>query len=582
MARLSNYDFVERLKKILNRNDVIYQNPAVILSNKKEFCYYTGTNLLVSPVGVIKSLIYDKYIETNLTKGWYAQWNPEESSIETGWNAYKTFTKSCVEISDSFKSIPYGAMLIMDNSDNLKNTCGIYVGNSKVIEVTNTWNANTIIESHIDTAGNRSYDSTRAGKWLQWGKINEIEYMYSPAEDIEAAVGEEDGTSVVTYEGKVITGELHSVNSGYSPNSLYNCMVYQGDNTIEVRPSYPDLGIYTTVINSGNKYYIGDTSGVCYNNSDKINNRNIEGVNALYYLECLKSQALDRLTFGNEKRSRLANCVGYARGRVFELWGQLIDNKFILSGDTGYVIPAYDNKVIQGDIYIPVKHGSGTHIPNTHAKNFTANWPRVDGFGVGNDPRVGSIACWGSSKYGHVAFVEAVMNRGLKDEYIIVSESGWSKTGAKNVAWTKKIAKNNYLGTYSYASGYNLNGFCYTPLCQVFEDLPTAAAVSGPIVLAWDEVTIEDIEKMYTVNETLANTRVTKELKVGDKVVVEWFGYKDPAADEKDISKRINISGAEGKILKIVNGKPYKYAISTDGKNICGYFDRKALALLEK
>ena len=119
------------------------------------------------------------------------------------------------------------------------------------------------------------------------------------------------------------------------------------------------------------------------------------------------------------KGSVLANCVGYAFGRVAELMGKFIK--------IGY---SYGNK------------------PYSAHKWYGAK----DGLPRGKTPKLGAVACWekNDGKSGHVALVEKIHSDGSWTS----SESSYKGTAFRN----KKYPKS------SYRAGFKFQGFIYPPI----------------------------------------------------------------------------------------------------------------------
>lgn len=112
--------------------------------------------------------------------------------------------------------------------------------------------------------------------------------------------------------------------------------------------------------------------------------------------------------------SVLANCVGYAWGRIYELSGQR---------------PAM---------------GKG------HAKTL---WDYNDGYTKTQEPSAGDIATWTGGDFGHVAVVEHVHDNGDID----ISESDYYRDGSGYA--TKTLTK---ASGYDYGSGLSFQGFQQT------------------------------------------------------------------------------------------------------------------------
>lgn len=123
---------------------------------------------------------------------------------------------------------------------------------------------------------------------------------------------------------------------------------------------------------------------------------------------------------GSEK-SALANCVGYAWGRVAEI----TKNPLIKIGFNAM---------------------SGTHPVDAHHWITYAN---NVGFKSGMTPKVGAVACWRNSANtsGHVAVVEQINDNGT----IVVSESSY-----KGYIWRESLLSKTY-----YKKNLIFQGFIY-------------------------------------------------------------------------------------------------------------------------
>jgi len=122
---------------------------------------------------------------------------------------------------------------------------------------------------------------------------------------------------------------------------------------------------------------------------------------------------------GNQTRSVLPNCVGYAWGRAYEI--------------------------------------TGTR-PSLSRGNGNTFWGNTgDGYARGQTPRLGAIACWNNGSHGHVAVVEAIHG-----DMITISESHWG--GPRFETRTIMANGSDYLS--------NFQGFIYigdfAPPAQAF------------------------------------------------------------------------------------------------------------------
>ncbi|MBQ8922349.1 MAG: CHAP domain-containing protein [Oscillospiraceae bacterium] len=123
----------------------------------------------------------------------------------------------------------------------------------------------------------------------------------------------------------------------------------------------------------------------------------------------------------NGSKLPFQNCVFYALGRFFELWGVCLSS--------------------------------------TNAENFIESAKR-QGLKTGNEPKPGAVIVWAKGKTGdssdgagHVAIVEQIN----ADGSIVTSESGWS---ADKAFWTKT---RKHDGNWGQSASYRFIGFVYPP-----------------------------------------------------------------------------------------------------------------------
>jgi surface antigen len=114
--------------------------------------------------------------------------------------------------------------------------------------------------------------------------------------------------------------------------------------------------------------------------------------------------------------SVLPNCTGYAWGRWRELLGK-------------------DPKLSTG-----------------HARNW---YGYLDGYSRGKVPALGAVACWGGTKYGHVAIVESI-----GPNYIMVSQSNYGGAAFEYVRCNRQPGG----GYTSHLGNTAFQGFIYIPI----------------------------------------------------------------------------------------------------------------------
>ena len=103
---------------------------------------------------------------------------------------------------------------------------------------------------------------------------------------------------------------------------------------------------------------------------------------------------------------------------------------------------------------------TGGAMPNLSLGNAEEWFGKADGYGRGQTPKLGAVACWrngqvgvASDGAGHVAIVEVIN----EDGSIVTSESGW---GASRTMWTEHRQND---GNWGQVSPYIFQGFIYIP-----------------------------------------------------------------------------------------------------------------------
>lgn len=303
----------------------------------------------------------------------------------------------------------------------------------------------------------------------------------------------------------------------------------------------------------------------------------------------------------------LPNCTGWVATRVLQLmivtglaksdnpihwpnnWDGLGQNP-----SNEYSIYDVSNLVDSGNAeqfyslwpWVTRAHGSGS---NTGACAML----RGQGWNVSSKPRVGSICCWGGG-YGHVAFVEKIIDEGTDNEAIIVTESGfygsqYYRNGIRNIVWFSKYYKKN---NWDCGSGHYFRGFCYTPLCDLIQAYPTSTGeidtapvtvtidINEPDQSVWDQY-YADVEKQKEFAAYGTNGEWLDNLKKNDKVEVQWLGGNEKL---DGTGKPLNKMGLQA-IIKKNWGQEYKYQYEVGLKNgakvdTVGFFDRGSLKKL--
>lgn len=132
------------------------------------------------------------------------------------------------------------------------------------------------------------------------------------------------------------------------------------------------------------------------------------------------------LVIDRKSGSVLPNCTGWAWGRMYSLIGKR-----------------------------PL-------LPKTDAKTW---YPAFEGYARGQKPALGAVACWGGTRFGHVAIVESI-----GPDYIMCSQSNYDGTRWELVKCIR--------GGSGYISGMGntaFQGFIYCPVKF------TAQAIGGEI-----------------------------------------------------------------------------------------------------
>jgi len=282
----------------------------------------------------------------------------------------------------------------------------------------------------------------------------------------------------------------------------------------------------------------------------------------------------------------IANCVGWAQGRVLEVWNRALEIGYITynSSDGKYYIK---DKPITG--YVRDKyHLTGPLPPPYNAVQFYDYWPTNEGWSKSDEnnvtaavPKVGALICWGAdySKHGHpghIAFVEAVYNVGKDDEEIVISESSAATSGTQwlvKLTTLKRGGKNNQ-NPYKVYSDHKFRRFLYSPVCQLSSANSLNDLDEGTINASKRELTPDEQAGLAAARFNLLGYSVAKDLPIGGKVRVVGLGYKQPEGSDR-LADRINNLGVGGIISIKENSKyTYRYGVATkdDPKTIIGYY----------
>lgn len=223
----------------------------------------------------------------------------------------------------------------------------------------------------------------------------------------------------------------------------------------------------------------------------------------------------------------LANCVGYASGRLNEIINEI-------RGTTGCTYKTL----------------------NCNAENFIERAKKA-GLEIGQEPKVGAIGCAqkgatlsGSDGAGHVWIVEKVNSK----TSIYTSESGY---GSK-AFWNQ--TRENKNGRWGLNSNYKFRGFIYLP-----EDVQK--------VIDTETQVIDPIPELVKPEPTPINpTPVPASLKVGDKVKIIGTG-NGSSYGKSNTAYGI---GWTRQILKIWEGRPYPYQVG-NSTGTTGFYKAGAL-----
>lgn len=311
---------------------------------------------------------------------------------------------------------------------------------------------------------------------------------------------------------------------------------------------------------------------------------------------------------GNPHMGCLPNCTSWAAARVLEL---MLATGLAAEPGPNQInsISAYtDIKTsvspqLGGEKKYNIKFISNNLLAQGDASSWFNDWPSASnlgstrnywknlGWGTGQEPRAGAVACWGIDNR-HVAFVEKVLSNGD----IVVTESG------RNNANTNKRFASFRLVKKSDNYGYGFSGFCYTPLCDL---LTTSTITYDPVNEEYTQTTttqtivIDTSQPSFPTPEDEEEKRKQEEFSMydadgelqyniqkGSKVRVIRFGN----TKIDGTGNKINKNGLIGYIIKdwgLDYSHQYEVGIEvSDSKGnpafkSVGFFDRRALTKLE-
>ena len=231
--------------------------------------------------------------------------------------------------------------------------------------------------------------------------------------------------------------------------------------------------------------------------------------------------------------SVLPNCVGWANARTIELL-YLTDTR------------------------------NGTKPPACNAVNFIDRWPSA--WSTGQTPKPGAVMCWSVKNGwapGHVAVVEEIFNYGQSDEYVIYSQSSYSRDALSWLAGTGVAYKKNNYNIY----GLNFRGFCYSPACDSIDN-GILTEVNIPVVNATEEQkqAYENASKAY-------GSEIKRELVVGNKGEIQWLGNTKQDGTGKSVNNLNVIANVK---YVFDSATKYRHEVAIKGNTI-GYYKREDL-----
>lgn len=312
--------------------------------------------------------------------------------------------------------------------------------------------------------------------------------------------------------------------------------------------------ILSTYLTDKNKYYIG-MSGYKHNSIKKD-------------WTGKKTLATYIYTPGN---MILPNCVGYSRGRIYELLrGKCLPGQ--ANGVGMYKVTPFNGSGLGPPMSVDDEKNP-LHLTKLYLDK-TGKYGIKDGiWGTGNankDPVLpGCILSWAKKGGGpgHTAFVEAIFNYGKKTEYIVASEF-WYANYSPGYGRVYIIKKHGPNGLYAYSGNYkDKPNIGYSPLCSF-------NGVSPVLYLDYKTPSKDQQEAYNAVTQAITNGNMP--LAIGDKVKIQGYGNEKTNGDGGKINCLLGI----GYVTKIGDsGLAYPYLVSSkvSGGKIIGYFTRSGL-----
>ena len=267
----------------------------------------------------------------------------------------------------------------------------------------------------------------------------------------------------------------------------------------------------------------------------------------------------------------LPNCVGYAHGRVREIWGRAAEKKVIKKDSSGWYLTSTGRR-ITGEVNseysllwtkVPPACDAWGWDKHGNPVNWWVNWPNNDGWSKSSKPALGAVILWedAGAGYGHVAVVEQV---DYSTGDIIVSASDYGGS----VGYVRKYTKSS---NYGSGGGLKFKGFLISPVCQI----PSAlnSSFEDDILINVNVLSIEDHDQA-TYNEIAHahQTKLNEALSINDHVEIQWFGNTKADGKGRNIGNLTLI----GRITNINYNALYPYEV-TINKKVAGYYPRSSL-----
>lgn len=336
----------------------------------------------------------------------------------------------------------------------------------------------------------------------------------------------------------------------------------------------------TTKISYSNPYYFNTLSASSKVSAYRVDNRKTVGISSKDLFKALYPTAskLNKYFTGDGwKDTTLANCVGYAHGRIIELQALAVKYEFVKEIDGVWKVTS-SNKVIAA----PSDGVTKNNIPVCDAKQqytyagrgYGGGWRTdLDGFYISTvNPKPGCAIVWGNANddsCGHIAVVEKVLDEGTANESVIISESAYSKYGVKTIIYYERVYKKKNWSL----NGDTFMGFLFSPVSQLLETSSAGTITTINTI----QPTAEQLAALEVAKNAINADVIYDAIPKGSEVEIMQFGSKNSNSDETKY--RINKIGAIGVVEEVTDDKfPYKV---TSDNNLIGYFMRDAIELVQ-